>query len=117
MVECDDVEAASRLLNDIKDRTPTTIEEWQELGEDYLDVSRGFERGNDTESAFNAARAGIERLTPTFLKDPEDLAEPMRGLVAQYLGLTEHSKHKADKKMLMPIATALGHLMDSGMDD
>lgn len=116
MVDEDDVTTAGHLLATIEKQTPATIEGWAELGEGYLDVSRHYERGGETDAAFNAARDGIRRLSPTFLKDPEDLAEPMRGLVAQYLALTEHSKHKADKAMLMPIATALGHLIDYGDD-
>lgn len=117
MVEDEDVATANRRLADLQTRTPAAIAQWADLGGDYLDVSRGFQRGDDTDAAFHAAQEGIRRLGPAFLKNPEALAEPMRGLVAQYLTLTQHGARKADEALLMPIAMALGQLIDPDADD
>lgn len=76
-----------------------------------LALSRALEAADRLADAQAAAEAGIRALAAPFEAAPEPLAEPMRALVAQYLGLAQRSRVAADRALLAPIAVTLGQVV------
>lgn len=81
-----------------------------ELAKALLDLSRAYEHGDRMEDALATAHDGVSTLSSAFLADPQRFAAPMRTLMAQYMGLVQRSRARADDALLAPIAQALGNL-------
>lgn len=86
----------------------TTPEGQAELAEALLALSYALSRKGATAEAFDAAGEAVRTLSPVFLANPAVYADAMNGMVAEYLGMSQHSHRKPDMALIKPLAVPLG---------
>lgn len=86
----------------------TTATAKAELAEALLSWSYALHRDGRTAEAVEAAEDALKTLSPVFLANPAAHKDAINAIVAQYLGISQHSGHKADLSLIKPLAVPLG---------
>lgn len=86
----------------------TTPDGKADLADALLALSYALSRKGATAEAFDAAEEAVRTLSPVFLANPAVYADAMNGMVAEYLGMSQHSRRKPDMSLIKPLAVPLG---------
>jgi CO dehydrogenase/acetyl-CoA synthase gamma subunit (corrinoid Fe-S protein) len=103
-------EAEAQARVDSLRKTAQSPEAQAELAEALLRLSYALNRGGRSSEAVEAAEEGVKILSPIFLANPEKYADEMNAMVAEYLGVAQHSKRKPDMSLIKPLAGPLGRV-------
>jgi hypothetical protein len=104
-----DIEQAQALVEQ-KRRAGQRHDQPLELAQALSDLARALARADREVEAMAAAQQSVAALSPAFLADPRRFANPMRGLVSEYVALARRRGQRPDEAMLGPIAQVLGEL-------
>ncbi len=81
-----------------------------ELAEALLNWSYALHQDGRTAEAVEAAEEALKTLSPIFLANPAAYRDAMNAIVAQYLGISQHSGRKANLSLIKPLAVPLGRV-------